>query len=303
MKNIYSIYKLIDPITNDVRYIGVTTNSLKNRLYQHKYNSKKLKTHSAKWINSLLKKDFSPIIELIEICDENNWEEKEKYWISYYDNLTNHHIGGKGVILNRTKESINSTSNSKKISLIQINKQGEFIKEWDSIKEASDFLGKSPNAITMSIKNNNYCGGFKWVKKCNYNKKNNYINNKKHYRLKKVYVYNMYGIFEKEFNSLKETVLFFETTKENIMSCIKNFSRYKNYFFSYTYYDIYENKKKYNIIQQYSLDNILIKEFNSFKEVDSFFNLKGFFSSIYHKKEKSNKEIIWRNYKWKIMKI
>ena len=43
MKNNYSIYKLIDPITNNVRYIGVTTNSLKNRLYQHKYNSKKLK--------------------------------------------------------------------------------------------------------------------------------------------------------------------------------------------------------------------------------------------------------------------
>jgi len=31
----YTIYKLIDPITNEVRYIGLTFNSLKQRLKSH----------------------------------------------------------------------------------------------------------------------------------------------------------------------------------------------------------------------------------------------------------------------------
>ena len=215
MKNIYSIYKLIDPTTNKVRYVGVTTNSLKNRLYQHKYNSKKLKTHSAKWINSLLKKDICPIIELIETCNENNWEDREKYWISYYDNLTNHHVGGKGVILSRRQESIDSSSNSKKISIIQLDKEGNFIKEWDSFKEASLFYQLSSNAISNSIKENRYCLGFKWIKKSNYSRDKNYKHiTKNHYRLKKVYVYNNQGIYIKMFNSLKETVIYFNKLKD-----------------------------------------------------------------------------------------
>ena len=74
-------------------------------------------------------------------------------------------------------------------------------------------------------------------------------------------------------------------------------------FFSYKKYLIFEDKKEYNIIQQYSLDNKLIKEFNTFSEIDRFFNLKGFFSTIYHRKSREKEEVIWRNYKWKIMKI
>lgn len=87
MKIVY-IYCLKHPETNEIRYIGKTTN-LKRRLYQHIYFSDKKysKTRSSKWINSLIKKDLKPIIEIIEICNENNWEEKEKYWIKYYSNI------------------------------------------------------------------------------------------------------------------------------------------------------------------------------------------------------------------------
>lgn len=303
MKNNYSIYKLIDPITNNVRYIGVTTNSLKNRLYQHKYNSKKLKTHSAKWINSLLKKGIEPLIELIEVCNSDNWQEREKYWISFYNNLTNHHEGGKGVVINRNKESINNSSFYKKIPILQLSKNGEFIKEWNSFKEASKFYNKSPNAISMSINNNNLCAGFIWVKKSEFDINKDYSYKKIHYKLKQVYVYDKLGYFTMTFPSLKETSKYFNTTKENLIECIKNKSRFNFMFFSYKKYLIFEDKKEYNIIQQYSLDNKLIKEFNTFSEIDRFFNLKGFFSTIYHRKSREKEEVIWRNYKWKIMKI
>lgn len=90
------IYKLIDPISNEIRYIGKTGN-LKNRFAHHISHSKKLKSHISNWITSLVKQNKLPIIEVIETCNEDNWEEREIYWISFYKSkkLCNVHSGGK----------------------------------------------------------------------------------------------------------------------------------------------------------------------------------------------------------------
>ena len=53
MKN-YKIYTL--SIDRDIRYVGVTTNTLKARLYQHRYNARNPKRRStpvSKWIYSI----------------------------------------------------------------------------------------------------------------------------------------------------------------------------------------------------------------------------------------------------------
>jgi len=304
MKNNYHIYKLIDPTTKKVRSVGVTTCYLQKRFYQHKYSAKKLrKTHCAKWINSLLKNNLQPIIELIETCNENNWEEREIYWISYFENLTNHLPGGKGVVLNRKKESLEKSSSSKKIPIVQLTKEGAFLKEWDSFKSASLFFNKSPNAIKMSILNNNLCSGFKWIEKKNYNP-NSYENNlKTHYAIKKVYVYNELGEFEQTIFSVKETLNFFKLSGNRLRYCIKNKTKTKNKFFSYEKVTKFIPSKDYYTINQYDLENNLIKKFRSFSEIDTFFNSKIFFSSIYHRKERKNSEVVWRKYKWKIVKI
>ena len=65
MKN-WKIYYLSDPITNDIRYIGYTGNTLDARLKKHKELSKYDKTYRANWVKSLLNKNLSPIIGLIE---------------------------------------------------------------------------------------------------------------------------------------------------------------------------------------------------------------------------------------------
>lgn len=94
MEKIY-IYALSDPITNEIRYIGKSNNPelrLKNHLYKcHIYNR-----HSSKWLLKLKLRNLKPILTILEECDINNWEERETYWISKFNNLVNHTKGGEG---------------------------------------------------------------------------------------------------------------------------------------------------------------------------------------------------------------
>ena len=85
MENIkYTIYKLIDPITNEIRYIGLTFNELKQRLKSH--CSEKSKSHKSNWIQSLRNKGLRPIIESIEddILSYDEVCDKEIFYINKY---------------------------------------------------------------------------------------------------------------------------------------------------------------------------------------------------------------------------
>lgn len=103
------IYSLTDPVTNQIRYVGKTVN-LEQRLYNHIHGAKtmKYKRHVYYWINSLLKQGKLPIMSVLEECSENDWQEKEIYWIKQYDsNLCNHTIGGEGRVIAKTQEEEN----------------------------------------------------------------------------------------------------------------------------------------------------------------------------------------------------
>jgi len=90
------IYKLIDPNSNEVRYVGKTITPLYDRLKVHIMQSKRSQkpTYKEAWIKSLLKNDQRPIMELIEEVENDLWVEREVYWISYFKNLTNLSKGG-----------------------------------------------------------------------------------------------------------------------------------------------------------------------------------------------------------------
>ena len=49
----YKIYKLIDEDTLEIRYIGVTTRTLEERLYQHLHDAKLKGTRKRHWIHKL----------------------------------------------------------------------------------------------------------------------------------------------------------------------------------------------------------------------------------------------------------
>ncbi len=96
------IYSLSDPISNQIRYIGVTSQSLNRRFSRHLVDSKRRKTHRDCWIFGLKQKNLLPIIELIDIVDKDNWQFWERYYISQFKawgfDLTNLTIGGEGVM-------------------------------------------------------------------------------------------------------------------------------------------------------------------------------------------------------------
>lgn len=88
------IYTLSDPETKEIRYVG-KTNNLKSRYNNH--ISHNIKTHCCNWIKSLKKRNLLPIMEVIEKANDDNWVEREQFWISQFNNLTNQTIGGEGL--------------------------------------------------------------------------------------------------------------------------------------------------------------------------------------------------------------
>mgnify|MGYP001612131256 FL=1 len=104
------IYLLIDPITNDVRYIGKSVD-IRNRLYFHfsYWCLQKERTHKANWLRHLHAQGLKPNI-LIREYDRDALSLIEQFWIAIARNLgcrlTNHTDGGEGAIgARRSKET------------------------------------------------------------------------------------------------------------------------------------------------------------------------------------------------------
>lgn len=60
----YKLYYLIDPIDKKIRYVGITKNSLNQRLIEH-ICFKSASNHKQKWIRKLEKTGHKPIIKLV----------------------------------------------------------------------------------------------------------------------------------------------------------------------------------------------------------------------------------------------
>lgn len=92
-----TIYMLIDPLSNRIRYVGKCMN-LAERLRRHLRD--KHPSHKASWIKSLSQKNLRPIIAELEVCSVEIWERRERYWIKKFRSLghklTNMNEGGVG---------------------------------------------------------------------------------------------------------------------------------------------------------------------------------------------------------------
>lgn len=113
MARIYSIYN----ITSQKRYIGQTIQPLHKRIYQHFHQAKKgVDTPLYHALRKYPKNNFK--IELIEECDKLILDEREKYWINYYQTFAegyNCNNGGQGSTgLKHTEETKKKMSSSKK---------------------------------------------------------------------------------------------------------------------------------------------------------------------------------------------
>jgi hypothetical protein len=103
----YHIYTIEHPMTNEIRYVGYTKTTLKERLKSHLKNVTECESKSRRWnkrltwIKSIISASKIPIIKKLDVC--NTIEEAkclEKYWISQFKTwgfrLTNMTSGGDG---------------------------------------------------------------------------------------------------------------------------------------------------------------------------------------------------------------
>lgn len=226
----YKIYCLKHPITLEIRYIGATSSTLKNRFYQHKYMAlqKQGQTYVAKWFRKIVKEtNLLPIIELLEECTCENWEEREKYWINFYPNLTNLREGGKGIIVNRTLDSVERSSRAKWKKIVQFDLEGNFIKIWNSIKEACTFYKKSQSAITNVLKQH---GGTKTVDNFYWMYYEEYILKgfnvvEKINKPKKIYQYDLQGNFIKEWDYISQVSNYFNIYSSQISNALDKINK------------------------------------------------------------------------------
>lgn len=89
------IYGLFSEEDGVIRYIGKSDNP-EYRLKRHIYQRNFSKTYKNNWINKVLDSNNKLSYKIIEEVDYNEWSEKEIYWISKFENLTNHSKGGLG---------------------------------------------------------------------------------------------------------------------------------------------------------------------------------------------------------------
>lgn len=92
-----TIYSLVDPRTNRVRYIGAT-NNLKTRISNHLYGIDR--GHCKNWIKSLTVLGLRPIAIVLDVVEDHQREDAERAWILGFRqsgaSLTNLTDGGEG---------------------------------------------------------------------------------------------------------------------------------------------------------------------------------------------------------------
>jgi group I intron endonuclease len=159
-KNMVGIYKITNP--KGKIYIGQSINiERRSKEYKNIIHSSQRKLK-----NSIKKYGWeNHTFEIIEECSIGILNIRERYWQEYFNVLQEglncrltktHDKSGKDSNSTKTKKS-----NSLKKSIIQYDIEGNFIKEWSSIKEAELTLGLSK--ISGACRGTNISiGGFIW---------------------------------------------------------------------------------------------------------------------------------------------
>jgi hypothetical protein len=119
------IYALTDPRTSKIRYIGKTDVPLK-RLNEHVAEARSVRhsqdnTYKTNWVRQLLSLGLRPGIETLEEVAEENWVEREVWWIAHGREqgwpLTNLSTGGDGIgkISEEGREKIRQNNRTRSI--------------------------------------------------------------------------------------------------------------------------------------------------------------------------------------------
>ena len=141
MSTVY-IYALIDPDTDEVRYVGKTEN-LRKRLTEH-CNITKVKTAKDKWVASLIMQGKRPKMTVLKECTPDTWQESEKRLIAHYRSVSplvvNTSDGGFGnkQSLYPSKLSIIAITDEMRQRIKDLQKVQKLLSEADIVRAALD---------------------------------------------------------------------------------------------------------------------------------------------------------------------
>lgn len=155
-----TIYVLKDPRTNEIKYVGCTKN-IQERYKAHTNKARDLHTPKRKWITELRELSLKPILEELEVIDEQFSIAKEKEYIKLFRsqgcNLVN-----TGDLNNNGNSTSFDGSNS--IPVIALTLDGDFFNSYPSTKEASKQLNISTSNIwSVLSKTTKTAGKLIWV--------------------------------------------------------------------------------------------------------------------------------------------
>jgi group I intron endonuclease len=145
------IYGIIDPITNQIRYVGQTINFNKRKSSHYKTAiSNKNNTHVYNWLRSLYDNFIIPEFIILEECNIELLDETEIFFINYFRmlgfDLTNSSIGGKSRRGFKQSEEM-----KKKISIIMRGNtwnKGKILPEVTKQKMSLSHTGKTHTNIS-----------------------------------------------------------------------------------------------------------------------------------------------------------
>lgn len=205
------IYKITNLINNKV-YIGQSI-QLKERWQQHLTSKKKYIIYEA--FKKYGIENFS--FEVIEYCSPDNLNEREKYWISYYHSF----IGDPechGYNMTLGGDSCGHELLQKKVKQYDLN--GNFIKEYNSLKEAAEQNNLDDSNIGACCHQKEHfhtIGGYQWKFSDDDREITKYIDKQS----KPVLQYDLQDNFIKEFESVRKAAQAVNRSSTNISSACK----------------------------------------------------------------------------------
>lgn len=281
------IYKIENKINGKI-YIGQSI-EIEHRWQKHLAANDDFVIHKA--LKKYGKENFD--FSIIEECNSLELDNKEKYWIDYYNSLIPNGYnmipgGSQGLGLAKGKP------------VQQYDLKGNFIAEYPSAHQASSATGINFSSICACCRNEiSHTKEFQWKCTNDKNKIINIINNHEAIIVeRKVYQYNLDGKLIKIYNNLNEASINSGISKSIICKvCRFQGNTAGGYVWRYegNNFSDHKTKPKNRVVEQYDLNGNYLQTFNSITEAAKKTNSNcGNIQSVCAGKKKTSNGYIWK---------